>query len=259
MHNGEPEEIRLRTDRPIALTMGNTNVLLSTVCSEVDMQETINRLCDRSLYSHADTIREGYIYAGNGIRAGVCGRAVLENGKITLLRDIRSVCIRLPSRVPSAGEAVYQALAADGFRDSVLVCSPPGCGKTTVLRELAAMLANPPIPKRVALVDTRYELGAGLEDVMMLDILSGYPRHMGMEIAMRTMAPDYIICDEVASMDDRQALLSCVGSGIRLCASVHSGSMAELWEHPLWQAASHVFRWVYSIDRTHKGTLTEVT
>ncbi len=257
LHKGEVEEIRLRTGRPLTMTISGKNTAASCICGEEDMQETIRRLCDRSLYSHAETIRDGYICVGNGIRAGVCGRAVLENGRIALLKEIRSVCIRLPRRVPHAADDLYRALAEGGFRDSVLVYSPPGGGKTTVLRELAAKLADPPEPKRVALVDTRYELGAGLESVMMLDVLSGYPRHTGMEIAMRTLAPEYILCDEVASPEDRQALLSCIGSGIRLCASVHCGSLAELRRHPLLQAAPGAFRWLYGIDGAHNGTLTD--
>ncbi len=258
LHHGPPEEIRLRTGRPLSMTMAGKNVVLSRYCSEEDMQESIRRLCDHSLYTHAETIREGYICVSGGIRAGVCGRAVLENGRIALLRDIRSVCIRLPSRMPKVADELYQVLAARDFQDSVLVYSPPGAGKTTVLRELAALLGNPPEPKRVALVDTRYELGAGLEDVMMLDVLSGYPRHTGMEIAMRTLAPEYIICDEVASAEDRQALAGCIGCGIRLCASVHGGSLAEVMENPLMKNTPGAFRWLYGIDRFHKGKLTEV-
>ncbi len=257
MYKGTVEEIRLRTGKPLAMTISGKNVALSQFCREEDMQESIRRLCDRSLYSHAETIRDGYICVGSGIRAGVCGRAVLENGRVALLKEIRSVCIRLPRRVPGAADVLYQTLAKGRFLDSVLVYSPPGCGKTTVLRELAAKLADPPEPKRVALVDTRYELSVGLESVMMLDVLSGYPRHTGIEIAMRTLAPEYIVCDEVASPEDRQALLSCIGSGVRLCASIHCGSLAELQHHPLLQAAPGAFRWLYGIDGEHNGTLTD--
>jgi len=257
LYQGELEEIRLRSNRPISLTISGNNVPLQYVCSPPEIQRTIQLLCDHSLYSHADTIRDGYICVAEGIRAGVCGRAVLENGKISLLREIHSICIRLPQRVPKAGQAVYEVLRKSGFRDSVLVYSPPGFGKTTVLRELAARLADPPDPVRVAVVDTRYELCAGLDRVMMLDILYGYPRSQGMEIAMRTMAPEYIICDEVASQEDRQALLNCAGSGIRICASVHAGSLEELRESHLMASALPVFQWYYGIDKNHTGVLTK--
>ena len=256
LFHGSLEEIRLRCNRPVALTISGQNIPLEQCCTEEDMQKSLQMLCDHSLYSHAETLREGYICVAEGIRAGVCGRAVLENGRIALLRDIHSICIRLPSRIPTVGQAVYEALDKGGFRESVLVYAPPGLGKTTVLREVAARLANPPHPLRVAVVDTRYELCAGLEDVMMLDILYGYPRNQGMEIAMRTLSPEYSVCDEITSAEDRMALVNCAGSGIRLCASVHAGSLEELLDSPLLKTAPGIFQWYYGLGEGHVGTLT---
>ena len=89
----------------------------------------------------------------------------------------------------------------------------------------------------------------------MLDILSGYPRSQGIEIAIRTMSPDYIICDEISSPDDRQALLQCIGSGVRICTSIHAGTLSELQCHPVLQDIPNIFQWYYGIDRNHTGTL----
>ena len=174
-----------------------------------------------------------------------------------MVQQITALCIRIPHRYPEAGREICRLLAEREFRDSVLVYSAPGRGKTTLLREIAAGLANPPEPKRVAVVDTRYELGTGLETVCMLDLLSGYPRSIGMEIALRTLAPEYIICDEIASEGDRQALLACADSGICICASVHAGSPEELYRTRIWQAAGHVFHWVCGIDVAHRISILE--
>ncbi len=249
------EEIRIRIHRPILLTLSGRSHPLELICDQDMMQRTVQMLCSHSLYSHAETLREGYICVAGGIRVGVCGRAVVEHGRITVLRDISSLCIRLPHRIQEAGQEIYDALAARCFQDSVLVFSPPGMGKTTVLRELAARLSDPPHPLRVALIDTRYELNVGLEHCLMLDVLSGYPRNQGMEIALRTLSPDYIICDEVSSAEDRQAIWQCLGSGVRVCASVHAGSLEELQNHPLLQNIPTLFPWYYGIDQDHTGTL----
>ena len=90
---------------------------------------------------------------------------------------------------------------------------------------------------------------------MMLDVLSGYPRSHGMEIAMRTLSPEYIICDELSSREDRQALLQCIGSGIRICTSVHAGSYEELLRHPVLQEIPHTFQWYYGLAKDHTGKL----
>jgi len=255
LYQGILEEIRLRTNRPIVLHISGINYPLGQICTAEMMQTTIQMLCGHSLYSHAETLREGFICPENGIRAGVCGRAVVENGRITVLRDIHSVCIRLPHRVPDAAGKLYDVLARKNFTENVLVFSPPGYGKTTVLRELAAALSDGMSPVRVALIDTRYELSAGIENCLMLDVLSGYPRSHGIEIALRTMSPDYIICDEISSAEDRQALLQCIGSGVRICASVHAGTYTELMRHPVLQNLPEMFQWYYCIDRNHTGTL----
>lgn len=258
MYKGNPEEIRLRLNRPVALTIAGENVLLDKYCTETDMEKSLQLICDFSMYSHIDTIREGYIATSDGIRVGICGRAVMENGRISVVRNITSLCIRIPHRYPGAADPLYKVLSDGGFRESILVFSSPGKGKTTVLRELAARLAEPPKPLRVAMIDTRFELGTELEKVNMLDILSGYPRNRGMEIAMRTLSPEYIICDEIASEEDRQALLECIGSGVRICASVHAGSIGELKQTKIWKTASSVFQWGYEIDQDHHGTLFRI-
>lgn len=249
------EEIRIRVGRPILLTVSGVSHALDLLCTPDMMQRTVQMLCSHSLYSHAETLREGFICVAGGIRVGVCGRAVVENGKIVVLRDISSLCIRLPHRILHAGQAIYDILEARHFQESVLVFSPPGMGKTTVLRELAAQLSDPPHPVRVAMVDTRYELNVDLENCMMLDVLSGYPRSQGMEIALRTLSPDYIICDEISSTEDRQALLQCFGSGVRLCASVHAESREDLQNHPVLQNIPPLFQWYYGIGKDHMGTV----
>ena len=90
------EEIRLRRGRlPEYIALG-TGVFGSKPINDAEMDDTVYALCERSVYAHTETICRGYIRAPCGVRIGVCGRAVTENGKVTAVRDISSLNIRLP-------------------------------------------------------------------------------------------------------------------------------------------------------------------
>ena len=218
----EINEIRLRENRLLSITCAGKNFSCDRKCTSEDIALTVDKLCGGSLYSHADDIRNGVINTEYGIRAGVCGRAVCENGKISAVCDISSVNIRIPRRVEGAGDGLFK-LVKNG--KSALVFSPPGVGKTTVLRELIPYLAR---ENRVAVIDTRYELCAGISGMDLCDVFSGYPRFEGIKSAVRTMSPEYIICDEIAGRDDAEALLSAYASGIAVCASAHAADYSGL-------------------------------
>lgn len=226
-------EIRLRVNKPLVLTVNGSNVSCDIKCTADDIDYVVKMLCNNSLYSHSNTIREGYICAEDGIRAGICGQAVVENGRISVVRDITSVSIRIPRRVEGAADSVYELIKKSDFSANVLIYSKPGVGKTTVLRELAVRLSSGNKPLRVAVVDTRCEICTSIDEAEMIDILSGYPRSTGIETAVRTLSPQYIICDEIITQNDADAVLSALGSGVNICASVHADSRDSLFELPI--------------------------
>ena len=230
---GRINEIRIRTGRPLSVTMGDESVSCGVVCRPDETAYVLDKLCGGSMYSHGDTIREGFVSAPGGIRAGVCGRAVTRDGVIDAVTDVTSVSIRIPQRVPGAADSLFELLESRGFCDNALVYSLPGVGKTTLLRELICRLASGERGRRVAVVDTRFELGAGLEDEPLnADFLLGYPRGKGIEIATRTMAPQFIVCDEIASADDARAVEEAASSGVRIIASIHAGTLGEARTSP---------------------------
>lgn len=230
---GGINEIRLRLNRPLVITVNGANIGCGVRCTAEDIEYTVKALCNNSLYSHSSTIREGYICAGDGIRAGICGQAVMENGRISVIRDISSVSIRIPRRVMGAADAVYDLIKANRFHSNILIYSKPGVGKTTVLRELAVRLSSGSMPVRVAVIDTRCEICTGIEEAEMIDILSGYPRSVGIENAVRALSPQYIICDEIINQSDADAIIGALGSGVHICASVHADSQEFLFRLPV--------------------------
>ena len=217
------EEIRIRRAKRVCVTARGKNHPLDVYCPEDMFSTILQELCAHSLYSHADTIRDGYISVDGGIRVGVCGRAVLCDGKLTGLREISSLCIRLPHRIYGVSAPLYEKMRDGGFHDNVLIYSLPGHGKTTLLRELIPLLASGENALRIAVIDTRCELYGTTEDDM-ADVLFGYPRALGMETAIRTLSPQMILCDELMTTEDLTALESCVRCGIPVCATMHAAA-----------------------------------
>jgi len=216
-------EIRLRCGGELSVTSGVKNVMCGVICSRDDVEYTVANLCKRSLYSQAQSILSGVITTEYGIRAGVCGRAVLSDGRIVCVRDISSICIRIPHRVVGAAEPLERFV---GERKSILVYSVPGLGKTTVLRELVPVISYK-LQRRCAVIDTRYELSAMVSGGL-CDIFLGYPRYEGIMNAVRTMSPEYVICDEISDEFDVKALRYARSSGVAICASTHADSVADL-------------------------------
>ena len=226
------EEIRLRSGGLCTLTANGRNVSCGISATAEEIAKTVESLCGGSVYAHADEIREGVIAGENGIRAGIAGTASTEGGGIRSVRSLTSVCLRLPHRRPGAADPILP-YARRG--ESVLVWSPPGRGKTTVLREAAASLGSPPDFFRLAVIDTRYELGAGLDGggARTADFYRGWPRAAGMESAVRTMSPQILICDELSGGEDCAAMERVRASGVTALCSVHAGSVGDVIRHPL--------------------------
>ena len=179
------DEIRLRTDRQITVTSGGRNIPLNATLSRGDMDGILDVLCDGSLYAHADTLSRGYINFG-GIRVGVVGRAAVEDERVIGIYDVSAMCIRLPRRIRHVGRPVCDLLKSLRGQSGVLIYSSPGQGKTTLLGSVCYALASGDDPWRICVVDTRGEIGYSLgEDKLCVDVLTGYPRALGLEIAAR--------------------------------------------------------------------------
>lgn len=228
-----PEEIRIRAERRASLTYGRKNVMLKTALGQDEVSETVKGLCRNSLYAYKETINAGFIPLGNGVRVGICGNAFCEGGRISSIRSITSLCIRIPKRTDSAAMPFCERIRTEHGVVSCMIFSPSGVGKTTVLRSVARIFSEGPTPLRVAVIDSREEMGAFLGGTgLCLDVLRGYPKETGIEIAARTLNAQIIICDEVFGEAESRALCGAVNCGIPIICSAHASTLSELLARP---------------------------
>ncbi len=220
-------EIRIRADRICTLTLDMHAVALGVSVSAKELAECVRALCKNSVYAYSESLAQGFITTDGGFRVGIAGRALCERGAVYGVTDVSSISVRVPHNVEGAGDAIVEAWQK--CRGGVLVYSLPGVGKTTALRDASAQLSSGRAPLRVAIVDSRGEFPSSLIDARSaVDILTGYPRAAGIEIATRTLSPDVIICDEIGGADEAAAILGVQSAGVALIASAHAGSFTEL-------------------------------
>jgi len=224
------EELRLHGGGRSCVVLPGETVVLDTVLDLAETEHILNALCGGSMYAHAQTLREGYVTLPDGIRVGVCGRLRLHEGKVLGLGDITSLIFRFPRPIAVPVDDLCRLLRGHPGR-GLLIYSPPGVGKTTVLRSLIRALAAPSAGRRdaVAVVDTREELAAcGTAAGLCADWLSGYPRAQGIEIATRTLGAQIIVCDEIGDAAEADAICAACNAGVSLVASAHASSVEGL-------------------------------
>ena len=227
------EEIRIRCEKTSSVTLFSGNLMLYSVITRLEIDSIMQELCDGSLYAHSEEICKGYLTLENGVRVGVCGRAAVEEGRVIGVYSVSSLNFRIPARHERVGLAVSDIFSSVRSKGGVLVYSPPRIGKTTLLRNVAQRLASNPEPLRVAVVDTRGEIAPFLDSQRLcIDILCGYPKPVGIEIAARTLSAEVIICDEIGETNEAKAIVAAQNNGVPFIATAHAGDIDSLLRRP---------------------------
>ena len=256
-------EIRLRAGRPVLLMYGNREYGFTEkgepVELEPDNQKGLFTLTERqiretaeimggfSLYAAQEELRQGFFTVRGGHRIGVAGRTVLNQREVGVLKSISSLNVRVAHEVKGCADQIMPLLCENGLFLNTVIVSPPGCGKTTLLRDIIRQLSNGCREKStgrrlfgitVGVVDERSELGACFQGIpqndlgMRTDILDGCPKSQGMMMLIRSMAPAVIAVDEIGGKEDIRAVEYIRSCGCGLAAAVHGVSLKEVEKRP---------------------------
>ena len=249
------QEIRIRAGQPVFLiidgaewVLGEQGLLSGSGAKTAPraekriLKELLEIFARHSLYAYEDEIRQGFLTIEGGHRVGLCGKAVLEGDKVRTIKEISSLNIRIAHEKKGCADAVFPYLFENGGLVNTLLVSPPGAGKTTMLRDMIRQVSDGSRygPGRsVAVVDERSELAACFlgqpqcDLGMRTDVLDGCPKAVGMMMAIRSMAPYAVAVDEIGTKEDLEALRQASNCGCRILATVHGSSVFDLTNKPV--------------------------
>lgn len=235
------EEIRLRANRPLAVKIGQEIEIIEYIVSQQEILYTFEKICENSVYSYRKQICEGYITIRGGNRVGLVGSAVIDNGKIINLNYISSLNFRIARQKIGCSDEIIENIIDKKNNNiyNTLLVSPPGCGKTTLLRDIIRSVSNGIDiigfrGKTIGVVDERGEISAMYKGIpqndvgIRTDVIDNMPKPEAMKMLVRSMAPDIIACDEIGSKEDIQAIEYIMCSGVKGIFTAHGKNMVEL-------------------------------
>lgn len=243
-------EVRIRSDRVALFYLNNSPYFadsqgnLVAVTSDTaeqkafltvyfqQLKNAFYKLCEYSVYKHQNDINQGFITVKGGHRIGVCGTAVVSGKEIKNVTDITSLNIRIARQFLGCSDTFFEKV---DYNNGVLICGVPSSGKTTLLRDISRRLSLG-YSQKVAVVDERLEIssicnGKLYFDLGLSDIYCSYPKKTAIVQAIRTMSPQFIVCDELTG-DDSESVASTVNFGVKLIASVHCDSLKNALQNP---------------------------
>lgn len=241
------QEIRLKINAPVILNIDDKEYIIQEIVKSVELNQMLQRISNFSVYAYDDEIRQGYITMKGGYRIGISGEYSIENGKIKSLKNIYSLNIRIAREVIGCSDKVMKYICDSGRVLNTILISPPKCGKTTLLRDIARNISEGRLDlglkgKKVAVIDERSEIAACYLGVPQMnlglrtDVFDGCMKNEGMMMAIRSMSPEVIICDEIGTKEDIWALEKAFLCGVKIITSIHGEDVEDIYRRDVFSS-----------------------
>lgn len=228
------QEIRIRVNRPIILKLRNQDIIIDHKVNQCEILQILEKLCNNSVYAYKEQICNGFITIKGGHRVGITGTAVVEKGKIINVKYINSLNFRIAREVLGCGDKILSQIVdkKNSTIYNTLIVSPPGKGKTTILRDIIRKISDGIEEigfegKTCGIIDERGEIAAMYKGIpqndigIRSDVIENVSKSNGINMLIRSMAPEIIACDEIGSKEDVQAIKKAFISGVKGIFTMH--------------------------------------
>ncbi len=267
------EEIRLRIGQNIALKIGQEMKELNYKISKEELEETFENICEKSIYSYTKQISEGFITIKGGNRVGIVGTCIVENNQVKNINNISSLNFRIARQIKEVSTPILKDVIdlQNNTIFNTMIVSSPGGGKTTILRDLVRKISNgiPEIgflPKTCGIVDERSEIASMYKGIpqndigKFSDVIDNVPKNIGINMLIRSMSPQIIVCDEIGSKEDVEAIQKMVCSGVKGIFTAHGASISEVMQNINLNKLVDLklIRKIIVLDSIEKGKIKDV-
>lgn len=239
-------EIRVKIGKPVILNCNDGERVLNYYATNEDLKCMMSKISNYSIYAFEEEIKQGYITLRGGHRIGLAGECVISNGEVRTIKSISSINIRICKEVIGSSKKVMPIITNKDKVYNTLIISPPKCGKTTILRDIARNISNGMFTiglsgKKVTIIDERSEIAACFNGIPQLnvgirsDVLDNCYKKNGMIMAIRSLSPEVLICDEIGTEGELEALNMAFNSGVNIVVTVHGFDIEDVYRRKVFK------------------------